>query len=227
MYNDHKSKAGKFLRSTGGGIAYYGTLVAAPIALIFGISSIGPDYNDTTNPDSQAALSVYMQEGQSLTQLFDEAKMLREAAVKQDTPESALSFQNSAVTRETKLRTLGHDFANRVLTDSKLTEGDYTTLRTKLTIDETEYVSLPIGAPTLEEARAATSATAAQADDVRQIIEDFNDIRDLRLGTSFAIFLLSIVGGVILYINGTAEDKRHNIARGLDKMAQRRIKPKH
>lgn len=81
MYSDHESKSGKFLRSTGGGIAYYGSLVAAPIALIFGISSIGPDYNKTTNPDSQTALAAYTQEGQSLTQLFDEAKMLREAAV--------------------------------------------------------------------------------------------------------------------------------------------------
>ncbi|TNE32530.1 MAG: hypothetical protein EP349_01325 [Alphaproteobacteria bacterium] len=229
MYNDHESKSGKFLRSTGGGIAYYGTMVAAPIALIFGISSIGPDYNETTNTDSQAALSAYTQEGQSLTRLFDEAKMLREAAVNQNTPESALAFQNNAVERETQLSVLGQDFASRVLTDSKLTEGDYTALRGNLTIDETDYVSLPIGAPTLEEARMTVSGdnVQAQATEIREMMSDFDGMRDLRFGTSVAIFMLSLVGGIIFGSSGAASDARYNLARGLDKMAQRRLKPKH
>ncbi|MBL1146878.1 MAG: hypothetical protein HND56_10240 [Pseudomonadota bacterium] len=229
MYSDHESKSGKFLRSTGGGIAYYGSLVAAPIALIFGISSIGPDYNKTTNPDSQTALAAYTQEGQSLTQLFDEAKMLREAAVNQNTPETALDFQHNAIERETQLRALGQDFASRVLTDSKLTEGDYTALRGNLTIDETEYVSLPIGAPTLEEARATVSGddVQAQATEIRQMMSDFDDMRDLRFGTSFAIFMLSLIGGIAFCVSGTADNKRYDLARGLDKLAQKRLKPKH
>jgi hypothetical protein len=229
MYSDHESKSGKFLRSTGGGIAYYGSLVAAPIALIFGISSIGPDYNKTTNPDSQTALAAYTQEGQSLTQLFDEAKMLREAAVNQNTPESALDFQNSAIERETRLRTLGQDFAGRVLTDGKLTEGDYTALRGNLTIDETDYVSLPIGAPTLEEARATVSGddTQAQATEIRKLMGDFDDVRYLRYGISVFIFALSFVGGIAFFTSCAADNKRHDLARKLDKLAQKRLKPKH
>lgn len=229
MYSDHESKSGKFLRSTGGGIAYYGSLVAAPIALIFGISSIGPDYNDTTNPDSQTALAAYTQEGQSLTQLFDEAKMLREAAVNQNTPESALDFQNSAIERETRLRTLGQDFAGRVLTDGKLTEGDYTALRGNLTIDETDYVSLPIGAPTLEEARAVTSGdnTQMQAAEIRDMMSDFDGMRDLRFGASVGVAMLTLFFALFFGLEGRIDDTRHDLARKLDKLAQKRLKPKH
>lgn len=90
-------------------------------------------------------------------------------------------------------------------------------------------MSLPIGAPTLEEARATVSGddVQAQATEIRQMMSDFDDMRDLRFGTSFAIFMLSLIGGIAFCVSGTADNKRYDLARGLDKLAQKRLKPKH
>lgn len=231
MYNhhDHESKSGKFLRSTAGGISYYATLAAIPLATVFGIAhNAVPEMSEAGTPDSRAALTEYMAEGNSLAALLDDSQTLKEAALNQNSADAVLEMKNEAAARENEVRTLGEVFANNVLTDSRLTESDYKSLLANLTIDETDYAALPQIPQALDEARAvATNTNGDQSTAIRAHMDDTIDGLETRAGLIFGIFLFSLFGGGIFGATGTAQETREKLSYRLDNMAQKRLKPKH
>ena len=229
MYSDHESKSGKFLRSTAGGISYYATLVAIPLATVFGIAhNAMPDMNDVSTPDSRAALAEYMAEGNRLTALLEDAETLKKAALNQNSADAVLEMKNEAAARENEVQTLGEVFANNVLTDSRLTESDYNSLLKNLTIDETDYAALPQIPQALDEARAAAAHTNGdQSTAIRAHMDDTIDSLNTRVGLIFGIFLFSLFGGVVFGATGTAQELRENLSDKMDNMSRKRIKPKH
>ncbi|TNE32531.1 MAG: hypothetical protein EP349_01330 [Alphaproteobacteria bacterium] len=229
-YNDHESKSGKFLRSTGGGLSYYATLAAIPLATIFGLAhNVAPDLNETTNTDSQTALAEYINEGNSLTSLLEDAQTLRDAALNQTSAEAVLEMNDEAKTREAQLQTLGEAFSNRVLADNRLTESDYSALQESITIDETDYVDMPWLSNALDEARASATGTDAAQNTaaIRAYMDEAGDTAEGRILLLMLTFFATIFGAAVFGASGMAEDLRSGLSYKLDDMAQKRRKPKH
>ena len=223
-------KAGKALKSTGGGIAYYTALAAIPLSAIFALNNDLPDYNGGTNTDSQAAVAAYTAESQNMMGLYNSIAALQDASAQQDTPDEVIAFQNRIVDIKRDLITQGDALEAKILNDARLTEQDYSALKQNLEIEATDYVDLPKGTRYLEEARAAAQGQTA-AEKIPQIMEAMNDYDNGRFGSVMLSFLIGfvtiVVGGAGFVSSGASEDLRHAAARKLIQSGQRRRKPQH
>jgi len=224
-------KAGKALKSTGGGVAYYTALAAIPLSAIFALNNDLPGYNDGTNADSQAAIAAYTAESQDMMGLYNSIAALEEASARQNTPDEVIAFQNRIVDIKRDLITQGDALEVNILNDTRLTEQDYRLLDQNLEIEDTDYVDLPDGARYLEEARAAAQGETA-TDKTPQIMEAMTDYDNGRFGAvilSVLIGLVTAFGGLGGFIgSGASEDLRRDAANGLIKAGQRRRrKPQH
>ncbi|TNE32532.1 MAG: hypothetical protein EP349_01335 [Alphaproteobacteria bacterium] len=224
-------KAGKALKSTGGGIAYYTALAAIPLSALFALNNDLPDYNDGTNADSQAAVAEYTAESQGMMGLYNSIAALKEASAQQDTPDDVIAFQNRIVDIKRDLITQGDALEVKILNDARLTEQDYRFLNENLEIEGTEYVALPSGERYLDEARTAAQGENA-ADKAPQIVQALIDYDNGRFGAvmlSILIGLVSVVGGIGGFVgSGASEDLRKSAANGLIRAGQkRRSKPQH
>lgn len=224
-------KAGKALKSTGGGIAYYTALAAVPLSALFALNHDLPDYNDGTNADSQAAVAAYTAESQSMMGLYNSIAALQEASAQQDTPDDVIAFQNRIVDIKRDLITQGNALEAKILNDARLTEQDYRFLNDNLEIEATEYVNLPSDARYLDEARAAAQGATA-AEKAPQIAEAMTNYGDSRFGTimlSVLIVFATVFPGFCGFVgSGASENLRKAAANGLIKAGrQSRRKPQH
>lgn len=224
-------QAGKALKSTGGGIAYYTALAAIPLSAIFALNNDLPDYNGGTNAESQAAVAEYTSESQGMMGLYNSIAALQDASSQQNTPDDVIAFQNRIVDIKRDLITQGDALEAKILNDTRLTEQDYRFLNDNLEIEDTEYVDLPSGERYLDEARAAAQGETA-ADKTPQIIDAMTHYDSGRFGSvllSFLIGFATVFGGGGGFVgSGTSEDLRKAAANRLIKAGQkRRSKPQH
>jgi|TARA_R110002124_G_scaffold6328_12_gene38430 hypothetical protein len=224
-------QAGKALKSTGGGIAYYTALAAIPLSAIFALNNDIADYNDGTTADSQAAVAEYTAQSQDMMGLYNSIAALEEASARQNSPDEVIAFQNRIVDIKRDLITQGAALESKILNDARLTEQDYRFLDENLEIEATDYVDLPAGERYLEEARAAAQGETA-ADKTPQIMEAMNGYDDGRFGSVMLSLLIGfvtiVVGGGAFISSGTSEDLRKTAANSLIKAGQkRRRKPQH
>ncbi len=226
-----ESKLADFIESKKGGALTYGTLFTAPVALAFAIASGIPSYefDQTTTPESQVAVAEYTAENRELMSLYNNLAVLREAAANQTSPDAALEFMQRKTGMKAELETQTRDFKTRILTDTRLTEGDYAAIRQNLALQNTDYLNLPNGSRILDEARAAATGMTAesQAAEIRDAMLSYAETASHRGQAATIIFIIGMGLAGFLGATGIADDLRYGAQNALRRRAEKSRKPKH
>ncbi|TVQ85082.1 MAG: hypothetical protein EA357_01455 [Micavibrio sp.] len=226
-----ESKLADFIESKKGGALTYGTFFGTPIALVFAIASGSPvaEFDKTTNPQSQDAVAEYRAENRELMSVYNSLSVLREAAANQSSPDAVLEFMNHKAEVKAQLEAQARDFKTRILTDDRLTEGDYAAMRQNLDLQNTDYLNLPNGSRFLDESRAAaTSATAeGQAVEIRDAMLSNANAVEEKGNAAFFTLLFGLMLATALAGGGIGEDLRRGAKNALRRRAEKSRKPKH
>ncbi len=220
-----QSLLAKHLRSKSSAWSSSAILAAVPLSVSFGLFSYIPSYDASTNPESQTAVAEYMAENHEMMRMFNTISALRAASEQQNTPEDVIAFQQRKADKKLHLTELGADFTARILTDTRLTEKDYSRLRNEADIHRrTSYVSLPTGARALEESRmtAQNLSGEEQVAAIRTSMQKQDGLLMPKVIFGFLIAIFGLIAPPAMSFSRDGQKQRDRIADRLDQRAMRR-----